>query len=148
MDIELFELKSDKPFGRGYRCKTCKNQLSKEYRAKHKEYYAKYLHEYMKKYVPKRKYARKYIKKEYKPPSEARKEYIRQYWRTHKKKVNDKVRSRKRFYRSILDGRTTKQPCSVCGNLLVEGHHPDYSKPFGVVWLCRKHHIELHRDKK
>ncbi len=38
------------------------------------------------------------------------------------------------------------EPCSVCGTTEnVEKHHPDYSKPFEVVFLCRPHHRELHR---
>ena len=30
--------------------------------------------------------------------------------------------------------------CTVTDRL--EGHHPDYSKPLEVVWLCRTHHGE------
>lgn len=33
--------------------------------------------------------------------------------------------------------------CSVPG----ERHHPDYSKPLEVVYLCKKHHMELHSNK-
>jgi hypothetical protein len=29
-----------------------------------------------------------------------------------------------------------------------QGHHPDYSKPFEVVWLCQLHHSEEHRKLK
>lgn len=25
-----------------------------------------------------------------------------------------------------------------------EAHHPDYSNPLGVVWLCKFHHVETH----
>lgn len=36
-------------------------------------------------------------------------------------------------------------PCFCCGEEKVEGHHPDYSQPLSVVWLCKKHHSEVHR---
>lgn len=29
-----------------------------------------------------------------------------------------------------------------------ERHHFDYSKPTEIMWLCRKHHAELHRKLK
>lgn len=47
--------------------------------------------------------------------------------------------------RAIRDGRLKKLPCFVCGELVVEGHHPDYGQPLDVVWLCVKHHKEIHR---
>jgi hypothetical protein len=39
------------------------------------------------------------------------------------------------------------EPCTICGALKVDAHHPDYSKPLEVVWLCRKHHILVDRGK-
>jgi len=42
-------------------------------------------------------------------------------------------------------GKLEKQPCQVCGSEDSQKHHEDYSKPLDVVWLCRKHHLELHR---
>lgn len=44
--------------------------------------------------------------------------------------------------------RLTKQPCEVCGETEVEAHHEDYSKPLNVRWLCRQHHIDIHRSKR
>ena len=40
--------------------------------------------------------------------------------------------------------------CSNCQkfSLRIEAHHEDYSKPFDVVWLCRKCHKIRHRKYK
>lgn len=46
---------------------------------------------------------------------------------------------------AVRDGKLTKTPCHICGVEKVEGHHPDYSKPLNVVWLCTEHHKEVHR---
>lgn len=40
--------------------------------------------------------------------------------------------------------RIIKTPCLVCGAEKVEGHHPDYSRPLDVVWLCNPHHRGAH----
>lgn len=45
---------------------------------------------------------------------------------------------------AVRDGRLKKLPCLVCGDENVDGHHPDYSRPLDVVWLCRTHHSEAH----
>lgn len=45
---------------------------------------------------------------------------------------------------AVRDGRIKKLPCLCCGEMKVEGHHPDYSRPLDVVWLCTKHHKEVH----
>ena len=47
--------------------------------------------------------------------------------------------------RAVLNGSLIKHPCEKCGSQKSEAHHDNYSKPLGVRWLCRKHHIELHR---
>lgn len=47
--------------------------------------------------------------------------------------------------RAIIMKRISKKPCQECGNLKVDAHHPDYSKPLKVIWLCRQHHKDLHK---
>lgn len=37
-----------------------------------------------------------------------------------------------------------KKPCKFCGELKVEAHHADYSKPLDITWLCIKCHKDLH----
>ncbi len=46
---------------------------------------------------------------------------------------------------AVRDGRLLKMPCEKCGNEKSEAHHDDYTRPLDVRWLCRKHHMELHR---
>lgn len=45
--------------------------------------------------------------------------------------------------RAVLTGAVKKLPCWVCGEE-AEAHHPDYSSPLDVVWLCPAHHKQAH----
>ena len=55
-------------------------------------------------------------------------------------KVKDAVRY------AIKVGKLVKTPCHVCGKEQVEGHHPDYSRPLDVAWLCKEHHLAIHKS--
>lgn len=44
---------------------------------------------------------------------------------------------------AVRKGEVKKQPCWVCGEKAV-AHHPDYSRPLDVVWLCHPHHGQAH----
>ncbi len=46
---------------------------------------------------------------------------------------------------AIRDGRLEKKPCEFCGEIKVEAHHHDYSRPLDVVWLCKAHHGHTRR---
>ena len=82
----------------------------------------------------------KECKKEY-WASDRHKEVRRIYRKTikHKIKAKDMVRNR------VLSGKIKQELCEVCGNEQVEGHHDDYNKPLEVRWLCREHHLNIHR---
>lgn len=45
---------------------------------------------------------------------------------------------------ALRSGKLKKWPCFCCGDDKVEAHHPDYSSPLDVIWLCAAHHKELH----
>lgn len=49
---------------------------------------------------------------------------------------------------AVVRGKLVKLACEVCGNTKSEAHHADYSKPLDVMWLCRKHHKDVHRMHK
>jgi len=57
--------------------------------------------------------------------------------RYHKKNPNAS-------YHKLKDKKLKKRPCTICGNINVEAHHDDYSKPLEIKWLCRRHHLQIH----
>lgn len=59
----------------------------------------------------------------------------------------EKVRARQALRNAVTRGKVVKHPCQECGEVKVDGHHKDYSKPLEVMWLCVPHHHELHRSK-
>lgn len=49
---------------------------------------------------------------------------------------------------AVRDGRLIKQLCHVCGDETVQAHHPDYSQPLLVVWVCDTHHKDIHKQEQ
>lgn len=48
--------------------------------------------------------------------------------------------------RAVIRGDLNRQPCSVClSTARIEGHHPDYSRPLHVIWLCKPCHMAHHK---
>jgi len=84
----------------------------------------------------------------------ARKEYAKTESgkESHKKSLKKNIENHPNRYKArnavsnaVRDGRLFKVPCRDCGSYDVEGHHPDYSKPLFVIWLCVKHHKAEHK---
>ncbi|WP_201319072.1 hypothetical protein [Paenibacillus sp. EPM92] len=61
-------------------------------------------------------------------------------------KQSEKGKARNALRNAVHAGKIVKpekcEQCKTIGN--VEGHHPDYSKPLEVVWLCRPCHRKVH----
>ncbi|KKM91722.1 hypothetical protein LCGC14_1225600 [marine sediment metagenome] len=51
--------------------------------------------------------------------------------------------SRSALNHAIQQGKIKREPCKICGKA-AEAHHPDYTKPLLVEWLCFPHHREFH----
>lgn len=60
--------------------------------------------------------------------------------------IDRHVTARNILNKAVKRGEVLKTPCINCGNLKSEGHHEDYSKPLEVIWLCRAHHRQQHRE--
>lgn len=53
------------------------------------------------------------------------------------------------LYRAVKLGRVTRpETCSRCGALgRIHAHHPDYTQPLLVEWLCHQCHVDIHAAK-
>ena|SRR3990167_6009856 len=46
---------------------------------------------------------------------------------------------------AIKKGEIKRLPCVVCGaTYRIAGHHPNYSNPLKVIWVCSIHHKKFH----
>lgn len=57
----------------------------------------------------------------------------------------DKYTAHLAVQKALLSGALHKQGCEVCGHDTVDAHHDRYDEPLRVRWLCRRHHVKLHR---
>ena len=57
----------------------------------------------------------------------------------YRKKYPERIRAQGRINDGIRYGKLKRKPCIVC-NSKAHAHHPDYSKPLDVIWLCPRHH--------
>lgn len=90
-----------------------------------------------------REYARKYQKRIRK--ENPKKVNLETYQRVlaWRQKYPEKRRAQKMIEYQIKIGRIKRRKC-FCGKK-GEAHHEDYSKPLEITWVCRTHHMELHR---
>ena len=88
-------------------------------------------------------------------PEKARLQSYNNYWKNKDKFLSierkrmkaypEKRRATNAINNGIRDGKIKREKCIYCSKT-GEGHHPDYSKPLEVLWLCRSHHIRLHKN--
>lgn len=77
-----------------------------------------------------------------------RKKWLLAYQKKRRNLYKLTVKCRNAFSKAMISGKLVKQPCEVCGELIVQGHHDDYTKPLQVRWLCGEHHRQLHKQYK
>jgi hypothetical protein len=119
-------------------CKDCTKTRVSKHRALNIEYVKEY--ERKRATLPKRVEARSNYAK-----TEAGKKAKAKALKKYREKHTDRYFAHRALANAMKDGKVTKLPCFICGDKNVEGHHPDYSRPLDVVWLCNKHHRECHK---
>jgi hypothetical protein len=77
----------------------------------------------------------------------AHKGYKAEEYRKYCEKNPEKVKAQQKLNRAVKEGKIKRSPCEICGvQRGIHGHHPDYSKPLKVIWLCPIHHKEKHKQ--
>ena len=127
--------------GSGY-CNHCASNCTKQWRENNLEKWCAYHRNYQRKWMAEHPGVNnKNCKKWYDNHSDKHYEWRLKYVQ------EDPQRHRAQTYanKKIKD----RQVCSIEGCFeLGERHHEDYSKPYEITWLCRKHHKELHKKVK
>jgi hypothetical protein len=66
-------------------------------------------------------------------------------WRNNPKNKIKKY-AHQQVWKALKKGLLKKDICQICKtDKYVCGHHPDYSRPLEVIWLCNLHHYQLHK---
>ena len=68
------------------------------------------------------------------------------YASEYRSKNRDKHLARIKVGNALRGKKLVKLPCEICGNSKSEAHHHDYSKPLEVKWVCKFHHMQLHKE--
>jgi len=113
-------------------CKDCHRKNDKERYEKRKKYFSKYKAKWYS--IPKNQKRHSLIS--------------RKYAITWLKKHPKERKAYSQFHYALYSGKLYKpKQCSQCGERKkIEAHHPDYTKPLEVIWLCRSCHKILHQD--
>lgn len=140
-------------------CKTCKSRQSKKYHAANRDEHCKKMRVWRNGNLGQcQEKARAYARSEIGRGNNNR--ATRKYYDGHKvqcaaraKKRNsenpEKYKAEYIIGNAIRLGKVIRpKRCQACDKKgLPHAHHPDYSKPLDVIWLCRKCHGVVHRKR-
>jgi len=122
--LDCFYKHSEMKDGHIGKCKECNKKDVQENYRKNKEYYKGY--------------------EKIRNKQEKRKNDKFTYMRKYREKYPEKYKARNAVSNALRDNRLKKTKCAICGSGRVEAHHSDYSAPIDVIYLCIKHHKEIH----
>ncbi len=64
---------------------------------------------------------------------------------SYKLRNPEKVAARQTVADALRSGKLIKKPCEVCNSTTnIHAHHENYSNRLDVIWLCKRHHDEIH----
>ena len=106
------------------------NARMREYRKKNKDKIRGYIREWRKNNPERLKYHH----------DKSQKKYI--------EKNKDIAVAHSLVHKAVESGLLIRNACEICGEEKTEAHHDDYNKPLKVRWLCKKCHVEWHKNNK
>lgn len=65
-----------------------------------------------------------------------------------KEEKHKRIKARGILNHYLRDKNIIRPSCNVCGHPMAEAHHHDYDRPLDVVWLCFRHHREIHQHSE
>jgi hypothetical protein len=141
LPIDFFYKHPQMADGRLNKCKQCTKRDTKENRAKNADHYREY--DIARGSLDHRVEARAGYQKSDVGRAAASRARIRSDSR-----FPDRRRARITLGNAVRDGRIApSEACWSCGSTnKIEGHHADYSNHLGVIWLCRKCHVQAHKE--
>lgn len=129
-------------------CRTCLNRRRRNAYAAEPEKFRQYAKKHYEKDPEKlRARAREYAKRNPEKTKEAWRKWYKENPRDWREKDYEKLKANQKVRKSLMSGRRKKEPCYICNNCKVEGHHPDYSRPHHIIWLCKIHHSWVHNNR-
>lgn len=147
------------------RCKICTRSLEKEWRLNNQDKKRKIRTNYRennREHI--REMDRLYYVENHEKRLEQSKKAQSKYYQTEKgrqkydlqnkicrKRHPERAKARSLLSNAICEGKIIRPAkCSLCSEnqFKIEAHHPDYSKPYEVIWLCRSCHGIVHRKIK
>jgi hypothetical protein len=73
--------------------------------------------------------------------------YKTEEFRKWRGKNPEKYKAQQIVNTQIKLGKIERSFCKVCGKTCnIQAHHPDYSKPLKIIWLCPIHHKQEHNN--
>lgn len=116
----------------------------KNYYQKNKKRLLEYMKDYWKEHKEERSDYAKNIPKEYRWQVKNKKKYLELCKKSRLRNPNKAKARAKAEYIKIPEGKL----CEICNkSFAIEKHHPDYSKPKDVKFLCKQCHEDLHHPK-
>jgi len=78
---------------------------------------------------------------------ECQRQYYKEWYKKHNRNRNKKAVKACSLFNQYMKENNIQRPqfCSICGKEdNIRAHHPDYSKPLEIIWVCRQCHREIH----